>query len=77
MYRLTSPHREWEQHGPPKKYPVRTAEVECIPSKNSYYIDGFVQRPGDRVRMPLGDARGLEKMGKAKIVPNSERTEML
>ncbi|MHB8783773.1 MAG: hypothetical protein ACYDAX_10215 [Desulfobacteria bacterium] len=64
----------------PKKFPVRTVQAECIvsnPSLASYCISGVRQRAGDKARMPLGEAQDLARRGKARIVPGTEKMEML
>ena len=50
--------------------------VECIakPGAPSYFADGRVQERGDRSRFPVGEAKGLERAGKAVIVPDTEET---
>ena len=63
-----------------KKYPVLTVEVECTvsdPARASYAIGGKRQQAGDKTRMSYGDAITLQKMGKAKILPDTEKEEML
>lgn len=63
-----------------EKYPVKTVEIVCTvadPARASYAIGGRRQRAGDKARMQLRDALTLEHTGKAKIVPDSEKTEML
>lgn len=60
--------------------PTTTVEVLCVvtdPTKPSYRVAGIPQRAGDRARLPLGDARFSERIGKCKIVPNTEKVEML
>lgn len=63
-----------------KRFQTKTVEVECIisdPLKPSYRIRGVAQRLGDRSRLPLFDAADLVQRGKARIVPNSEKVELL
>ena len=58
---------------------VRTVEVECIVKGDapSYLVGGVRQEAGDRARFPIDEARGLERAGKCRIVPDSEKVESL
>jgi hypothetical protein len=58
---------------------IKTVEVQCtvIGDRPSYCIGGVRQEIGDRARLQLGDALGLVKVGKAKIIPNTEKFETL
>jgi len=62
------------------RFPTRTIEIECIvpaDAKISYRIAGEVQKAGDRARLPIVDARDLERRNKARIIEGSEKTELL
>ena len=64
----------------PQRLPCVTVLAECTvddEKKSSFCVAGIRMKKGDRSRMPLGDARDLERYGKARIVPDSEKTEML
>jgi len=64
----------------PKRFPVRVVMVECLvddPARSSYSINGVRQRAGDKARLPLGLARQLERQGKALVVKETEREEVL
>ena len=58
---------------------VRTVEIKCIAEKGrpSYYANGVPQEMGDRSRFPIDDAKGLERAGKCRIIPDSEKVESL
>ena len=58
---------------------VRTVEVRCIAEKGrpSYYANGVPQEMGDRARLPLDDALGLVRAGKATIIDGTEKVESL
>ena len=63
----------------PLKEPIRmkTVEIKCIAEKGrpSYYANGVPQEMGDRARLPLGDALGLVRAGKATIIDGTEKVE--
>jgi len=52
-------------------------EVERIASRNGYSVGGVAQLPGDRCRLPLGEAERLVRDGKAHIVSGTERLEVM
>jgi hypothetical protein len=54
-----------------------TVEIVSLGTNPGYRVGGVVQAAGDRSRCAVGDARHLEATGKARIVPNSEKDEML
>ena len=56
---------------------VRTIEAECIVKGDapSYLVGGVRQEAGDKVRLPLADALGLVRSGKAKIIDGTEKVE--
>ncbi len=63
----------------PLRYRVRTVEIECViddPKKASYCVAGRRQEKGDRARVDLDLARHLAKVGKARVLPDSEKVEM-
>ena len=52
----------------------RTVMVKCVaePGRPSYFANGVAQEMGDRARFPIAEAKGLERAGKAVVIPNSE-----
>lgn len=54
-----------------------TVEVVSLGTNPGYRVNRIQQEAGDRSRCALGDARHLEATGKCRIVPNSEKVEML
>ncbi|MEW6718906.1 MAG: hypothetical protein AB1346_00470 [Thermodesulfobacteriota bacterium] len=62
----------------PKREPVpfTTVEVECTtaPGTNSYRADGRKQAPGDKARLDYAVAHHLQRQGKARILPGTEKT---
>ena len=63
----------------PKKFQTKTVEVVALtePPAAGFMAGGKRVECGGKVRVPLFDARGLEKSGKARIIGGSERDEWL
>ena len=62
-----------------KTYPTRTVEVVAVtsPPITGFRFGGRRIEEGEKVRLPLGDAKHFERVGKCKIVPDSEKVELL
>ncbi len=60
-----------------EKYPTTTVEIISNGTIPGYRVGGVEQRAGDKSRCQIRDAERLQKVGKARIVPGSEKTELL
>jgi len=57
--------------------PTMTCEIESLGKTPGYRVNRIPQRAGDRSRAPVREAEHLARLGKARIVPNTNKVEML
>ncbi|MDO8739420.1 hypothetical protein [Candidatus Deferrimicrobium sp.] len=62
-----------------KTYPTRTVEVVATTRApiTGFRFGGRRIEEGEQVRLPITDARHFERVGKCRILPDSEKVELL